>query len=87
MRTPEEGPRDSFRLQPLWQVGLIDELVEMRMSGGCEPPLSGAVVEAAAKRVRIRWVLELARRDGRWILARLLARYLITIRPDDTSRR
>lgn len=78
--------RESFRLRLLWEVGLIDELVDMRMSG-YEPPLCGAVVEAAAKRVTVRWALELARRDGRRLLAWFLARYLTSIRPDVTSRR
>jgi hypothetical protein len=71
--------RESFRLQLLWQVGIIDELIEMRMSG--------AVVEAAGKRVKVRWALELARQDGHRTLAWFLARYLATIRPEVRSRR
>jgi hypothetical protein len=67
-------PRTAFRLQ------LIEELVELRMDG-FEPPLDGPVVLAAADRVAIRRALELARRDRRWLLVRLLAWYLPTIRP------
>lgn len=71
-------PRAAFHRQLVEQ--LVEELVELRM-GGCEPPLDGPVVLAAADRVAIRRALELARRDRRWLLARLLAWYLPTIRP------
>jgi hypothetical protein len=74
-----EAVRESFtRL-------LIDELVDLRMDG-CEPPLDRLVVIAAADRLHIREALRLARRDRRWVLAWLLARYLPDIRPKSAHR-
>jgi hypothetical protein len=61
--TPEEDIRECFCHQIRFEVGLINELADMRMNG-CEPPLNAAIVAAAARRTEIRRTLELAREDG-----------------------
>jgi hypothetical protein len=76
----EDNLRQGFGDLLRFEVGIVDELVDLRLSG-YEPPLNAAVVQAAANRVKIRWVLAMASQDRRWVLAWLLARYLDTVRP------
>jgi hypothetical protein len=78
--SPEDNLCQGFGDLLRFEVGIVDELVELRLSG-YEPPLNAAVVQAAGKRVKIRWVLEMVRQDRRWVLAWFLARYLDTVQP------
>jgi hypothetical protein len=74
-----DAVRDSFTLR------MIEELACLR-ANECEPLLDASAVKEAHDRMQIREVLRLARRDRRWVLAWLLARYLPDIRAKSARR-